>query len=71
MDQLNVHRSNKVSNLAKVLGIELIFNAAYSPDYNPIERVFSQAKLLIKKERLRAIRNNKGPNDEAIIEAAF
>jgi len=37
------------------LGFRYIFAAAYSPDLNPIESVFSIAKKYIKKERLKAI----------------
>ena len=37
------------------LGFGYIFAAAYSPELNPIESVFSIAKKYIKKERLKAI----------------
>ena len=45
MDRLNVHRSAKIRELAHQLGIKLVFNASYSPDLNPIERVFALTKL--------------------------
>ena len=36
----------------KVLRIRPIYNASYSPDFNPIEGVFSIVKSKIKKWRL-------------------
>ena len=55
MDNLSVHRSLEIRERMDELGFGYIFNAAYSPDLNPIETVFSIAKSYIKKERLRAI----------------
>ena len=55
MDNLNVHKSKEVIERIDELGFEYIFNPPYSPDFNPIETVFSIAKPYIKKERLRAI----------------
>ena len=71
LDRLNVHRSPKITKLAKVLGIEIVYNAAYSPDYNPIERVFGLVKADIKKARLKAIINETQPDDRVIINEAF
>ena len=71
LDRLNVHRSPKITKLAKVLGIEMILNAAYSPDLNPIERVFGLVKKEIKKERMKAILFETQPKDREIIEKAF
>ena len=44
LDNLNVHKSKKIKKFAQAHGIELVFNAPYSPDYNPIEGVFGLAK---------------------------
>ena len=55
MDQLAVHRSLVVQRKMEELGMRCIFNAAYSPDYNPIEGVFSVAKRKIKQERLKDV----------------
>ena len=67
LDRLSVHKLKKIGKLAARLGIELIFNAAYSPNYNPIEGVFSLTKREIKGARLRAILNGQEIDDEAII----
>ena len=58
LDQLSVHRSNDAKTLMDELGIKYIFNAAYSPNYNPIEGVISVGKGKVKKVRLRALALN-------------
>ena len=55
MDRLNVHRSPVVQARMESLGMKCIFNASYSPDFNPIEGVFSVTKNYVKRERLKAI----------------
>ena len=44
VDQLSVHRSNIVAQRLDELGIPLVLNAAYSPDFNPIENIFASVK---------------------------
>jgi len=44
LDNLNVHRSNAVKERMDELSIAYIYSPIYSPDYNPIEYVFSIAK---------------------------
>ena len=41
MDNLSVHRSREVRDRMDELSIPYIFSPPYSPDYNPIEMVFS------------------------------
>jgi transposase len=67
MDQLAVHRSLVVQRKMEELGMRCIFNAAYSPDYNPIEGVFSVAKRKIKQERLKDIMNKRKRELEGLI----
>ena len=57
MDNLSVHRSNAVKWRMDEMSIPYIFGPPYSPDFNPIELVFSIAKRELKKERLKAILN--------------
>ena len=59
MDNLSVHRSAEIKERMDELGFGYIFNAAYSPEFNPIETVFSLAKSYIKKERLKSIANEE------------
>ena len=44
MDRLSVHTSMKAQKKMASHGIEPIYNSAYSPDFNPIENVFSIVK---------------------------
>ena len=48
IDNLTVHRSLEVRNRMDELSIGYIFSPIYSPDYNPVEYVFSIAKREIK-----------------------
>jgi len=47
-----VHRSAEIKARMDELGFGYIFAAAYSPDLNPIETIFSLAKSFIKRQRL-------------------
>ena len=52
MDNLAVHRSNVIRDRLNELGIAFVYNAPYSPEFNPIETVFSFVKANIKKKRM-------------------
>ena len=53
------------------LNILPIFNLAYSPDYNPIESVFSQVKRIFNRERLRKLANLQEFDEIYEVENAF
>ena len=55
MDNLTVHKTQAVQDLMRELKIEWIWNVPYSPDFQPIESVFSQVKLTFKNEKLRTL----------------
>ena len=55
MDNLSVHRSNDIMERLDELSIEYVFSPPYSPDFNPIESVFSIYKNKIKRWRLKSI----------------
>ena len=44
VDNLRVHRTDRVVAQAKRSKVELIFNGTYSSEYNPIERLWAWAK---------------------------
>ena len=44
LDNLGVHRTKAVRELAPKLGIELVFNGTYSSNFMPIERLWGWAK---------------------------
>ena len=55
MDNLTVHKSNKTKKTLQTLKIKSIFNISYSPQYNPIESVFSKVKQKFKCLRLQKL----------------
>lgn len=55
MDNLSVHRSKVIRERLEELSIEVIFNPAYSPEFNGIESVFSIFKNKYKRKRLQCI----------------
>ena len=44
LDNFRVHTSKKSKAAMSRLGFRYIFNVPYTPDYNPIESVFSKVK---------------------------
>ena len=71
MDQLGVHKAKVVAPWYRSLNILPVFNIGYSPQFNPIEAVFSLVKRLYCKERLRCLVNKIGFNSERTIKAAL
>ena len=53
------------------LDIKPIFNVGYSPEFNPIERVFSKVKRRFNAKRLADLVNKRGFNFDRTITAAF
>ena len=55
MDNLSVHTCKAAKERMDELGIAYVYSPPYSPDYNPIESVFSMAKRELKSKRLKAV----------------
>ena len=53
------------------LDIEYIFNVSYSPEFNPIEAVFSKVKAHFSRKRLNCLVNKIGFNTDKAIEEAI
>ena len=49
MDNCSVHHSQEVKDLVRDAGILVLYSPPYSPDYNPIEELFSYAKYYLKE----------------------
>jgi transposase len=64
-DNLSVHKRADIRQLIEQAGYQLLFLPPYSPDYNPIELVFSK---LTERLRRLAARTQEAP-EEAIAEA--
>ena len=53
MDNLSVHKSERVRELIEGAGAQVLYLPPYSPDLNPIEEAFSKIKNLIRKAGAR------------------
>jgi transposase len=55
MDNLRSHKSLGVRTAIEAVGASLLYLPPYSPDFNPIEKAFSQFKALLRKAAARTI----------------
>ena len=62
MDNLGSHKVTGVAELIRSAGAELLYLPPYSPDFNPIEKMWSKLKAYFRKLKLRSI---------ALLEAAI
>ncbi len=53
LDDLQVHKSAQVARRWQDAGVKLCFLPPYSPDYNPIEAMWSKVKALLRKFKAR------------------
>lgn len=53
MDNLSAHKDREALDLLKEAGVTVRFLPAYSPDYNPIELMWSKVKALLRKAEAR------------------
>jgi transposase len=55
MDNLTCHKTAEVGRLIAAAGAEVRYLPAYSPDLNPIEKVFSKLKELLRSAAARTV----------------
>jgi transposase len=67
MDNATFHRSKKVTAYLKEAGIYAIYNIPYSPQYNPIERVWGIVKHHYKRRKLQIVAQNQKVNHQNLI----
>ena len=53
MDNLSSHTGEKVREVIEARGATLALLPAYSPDYNPIEKLWSKVKEFLRKRKAR------------------
>lgn len=53
MDNLSVHKSPEVAALVQAAGAEVRFLPVYSPDLNPIEKMWSKIKSVLRSIEAR------------------
>jgi transposase len=55
MDNLSCHKTAEAARLIAAAGAEVRYLPAYSPDLNPIERLFSKLKAAPRKAKARTV----------------
>jgi transposase len=55
MDNLSSHKVAGIQEAIEAVGATLMFLPPYSPDFNPIEQVFSKLKSLLRKAQERTV----------------
>ena len=75
LDNLSSHKRRRTRQLIEDAGAELVFLPPYSPDFNPIEMVFSKVKQLLRSlecrtsetlwETMQSVLNRITPSDAA------
>lgn len=53
MDNLSTHKDRQALELLYQAGVTVRFLPAYSPDYNPIEMMWSKVKSILRKTEAR------------------
>lgn len=56
MDNLSSHKVAGVADLVHSAGAEPLYLPPYSPDFNPIEKMWSKLKAYFRKRKLRSVR---------------
>ena len=70
MDNLSSHTSLASTKKMRELGFRYIFNLTYSPEYNPIEFVFSKVKNKFRALRARKLTGLTQDSHESLIRQA-
>ena len=70
MDNLSAHTSERAKKAMREQGFHFVYNVPYSPDYNPIELVFSQVKANFKALRAKKFMGLTQDNHESLIAQA-
>jgi len=55
MDNLSSHKRPQVAALIEAAGASLLYLPPYSPDFNPIEKLFAKFKALLRKAAERTV----------------
>lgn len=54
MDNLRTHHIQAVSDVLHDAGVQVLYLPPYSPDLNPIEKLWSKVKAVLRKLRVRS-----------------
>ena len=58
LDNARIHHYKKIKEYIVTTSNKLIYNVPYSPEYNPIEMVFSKSKYIVRKDWKRNLLDN-------------
>lgn len=53
LDNLSAHKGNEIKEMIEAAGAKLWFLPPYSPDLNPIEKMWSKVKAILRKIKAR------------------
>ena len=67
LDNARIHHAKIIKEYIDTTNCELLFNVPYSPEYNPIEQVFSKFKSIIRKKSNNTVKKSLFKN----IKSAF
>lgn len=68
LDNASYHKRKGIQKAVEEVGCKLLFLPAYSPDFNPIEQLWSQLKRLIKKSMRQVQKSVNAAIDWAFLE---
>ena len=57
MDNLSSHKSERIKELVEAVGAEVLYLPPYSPDFNPIEKMWLKVKEYLRKCAARTKEN--------------
>ncbi len=55
MDNMRTHHSKAVKKIIEELKLNVIYLPPYSPDFNPIEKMWSKIKAVLRKLKIRVL----------------
>ena len=71
MDNLSLHKSKRSKERMDEMGFEYLYTPPYSPQYNPIEEVWSMIKRIIKKRRYDLIMKDQDFDLDNLVKQSF
>ena len=66
-----MHKSKEAKPYFEKLNIEPIWNVRYSPEFNPIEAIFSKVKAIFNRRRLNQLVRKRPFDANDTIKVAF
>ena len=55
MDNMRSHHTQAIKDLLEQAGVQYLYLPPYSPDLNPIEKMWSKLKAFLKKAKVRLL----------------